>query len=298
MSIRGYFLWHELLTPDPQAAVAFYQRVIGWQKQKWEQDPSYTILAYQNAPMAGVMELPEDAKAMNAPPHWMAYIGTPDVEITAWDAQRLGAKLLKGPVATPTVGKWAILSDPQGAVFAAYTPEQTPKVGAEPAIGDFSWHELATTSYAAALDFYRELFGWQKTGSFDMGPAGTYLMYGFGKQRLGGMYTLTGEQGGTPAHWLSYIRVPDVKPVTKAIQSAGGAILNGPMEVPGGDWVTMAKDPQGAVFAVHQKKAKAAKSVKPAPKKVTRKKAAAKKTAKKTATKRPAKRAKAGKRRR
>jgi predicted enzyme related to lactoylglutathione lyase len=287
-SIRGQFLWHELMTSDPQAAVAFYQKVIGWDKQKWEQDPSYTILAYKGTPMAGVMSVPPEAKAMNAPPSWMAYIGTPDVHVTAWEAQRLGAKQLKGPTSTPTVGTWAVLRDPQGAVFAAYTPERAPKVGAEPGIGDFSWHELATTNHAAAFDFYRKLFGWKKTGSFDMGPAGTYLMYGLGKQRLGGIYTVSGERSGTPPHWLSYISVANVKEKTKAIEAAKGVVLSGPMEVPGGYWITMAKDPQGAAFAVHAKPAKAAarKTAASKPGRRPSKKAAPKKAATKRAVKR------------
>jgi predicted enzyme related to lactoylglutathione lyase len=235
--------------------------------------------------MAGVMKLPPEARAMKTPPMWLAYVGVPDTHVSAWDAQRLGAKLHKGPQKTPTVGTWAVLQDPQGASFAIHQPDQNPQVGEEPGIGDFSWHELATTDHRAAFDFYQQLFGWENMGAVDMGPAGEYLMYGIGKQTFGGMYTKGTEMPGPPA-WNSYIRVADVQPVTKALVAAGGKVANGPMEVPGGDWITMANDPQGAFFAVHAKPKKAAKPA--ARKKVT--KSTAKKA--KSAKTRPSQKAK------
>src|SRR6185503_9257445 len=133
-SIRGFFVWHELMTSDPEAAVRFYGKVIGWEPQKWDQDPSYTVLAYKGRPMAGVMKLPPEARAMKTPPMWLAYVGVADTHVSAWDAQRLGAKLHKGPQKTPTVGTWAVLQDPQGASFAIHQPDQNPQVGEEPGI--------------------------------------------------------------------------------------------------------------------------------------------------------------------
>jgi hypothetical protein len=86
------------------------------------------------------------------------------------------------------------------------------------------------------------------------------------------MYTKGKEMPG-PAAWTSYIRVEDVHATTKAIQAAGGRVINGPMEVPGGDWITMAIDPQGAMFAIHAKPKKAARPARKArkPKKTVRK---------------------------
>ncbi len=265
-SVRGHFLWNELMTTDTQAAVAFYSKVIGWEQVKWDQDPGYTVLAYKGSPMAGVRHLPPEARAMGAPPSWLVYIGTPDVNVTAWEAQRLGAKLLKGPETTPTVGRWAVLQDPQGAVFAAYTPERPPKLGGDPGIGDFSWYELATTNHVTAFAFYQKLFGWKKTGSFDRGSSGTYLMFGGRKKSVAGVYTKGKDAPGPPA-WLPYARVPDVKPTAKLIAGAGGTIINAPMEVPDGTWIAVGKDPQGAVFAVHSVPKKAKPARKPAARK-------------------------------
>ena len=120
--------------------------------------------------MAGLLVLPDEVKKMGAPPHWLTYIGTPNVDETAVQAASLGGKVLRQPGDIPTIGRFAVLQDPQGAVFAAFTPLQYSPPAGPPAVGDFSWHELATTDWRAALAFYQNLFGWETTSAMDMGP--------------------------------------------------------------------------------------------------------------------------------
>ena len=100
---------------------------------------------------------------MGAPPNWMTYIGTPNVDDTARQASSLGATILKAPADIPTIGRFAVIQDPQGAAFAVFTPSGAPASDATPTIGDFSWHELATTDAKAAFTFYQRLFGWEET---------------------------------------------------------------------------------------------------------------------------------------
>jgi predicted enzyme related to lactoylglutathione lyase len=253
-NIRGRFVWHELMTTDPEAAKAFYTAVIGWKTKEWEGPKPYTLWMWGESQMGGLMELPKEAQAMGMRPYWLAYVGTPDVDAAAARARELGAKILMEPADIPTIGRFSIVQDPQGASFAAFTPSQSPKPATEPGLGDFSWHELVTTDYAAAWDFYSDLFGWESPPewSMDMGPAGVYKMYGLDKHMYGGIYNKMPEMPGPPA-WLHYIRVENVHPVTEKIKEQGGQVTNGPMEVPGGDWITMGIDPQGAPFAVHHK---------------------------------------------
>lgn len=251
---RGRFVWHELMTTEPESAANFFSKLIGWKRQPWAQDPSYTVLAAKESPMAGVMPLPDEAKAAGAPPNWLTYIYTPDIDETAQQASSLGAKILKGPADIPTIGRFAVIQDPQGAVFAAITPEQAPQAETEPALGDFSWHELATTDWRAAFTFYQQLFGWEEQTAMDMGPEiGVYQMFGRNGKMLGGIYNKMSQQQGPPA-WLPYIRVPDAKKTADTIKNLGAMIANGPMEVPGGDWIVVGADPQGAMFAVHSLK--------------------------------------------
>jgi len=214
------------------------------------------------------------------------YIGTPDVDGMAMRIAQMGGKVHKQPEDIPTVGRFAVVQDPYGASFAIFTPRPAP--GSPPMkkgpIGDFSWFELYSPNPEGAWKFYETLFGWEKTSAMDMGPEmGTYQMFGRG----GGIPNggIMKPPPGAPAAWMPYAMVKDAKSAAATATANGGKIVNGPMEVPGGDWIAVGMDPQGAMFAVH--------SLKPAAKAAAAKKAAPAKKAKKAAKKSVAKKAKA-----
>ena len=260
----GRFIWHELLTSDPDAAIPFYEHVIGWTLMPWDQDPAYRMFAWSGVPMAGVMALPEEARAGGAPPHWLSYVSVRDLDATVGEAVRLGAMTYVEGMDIPNVGRIAVLADPQRAVFGVYEPATTGHGSEEAGLGDFSWHELAADDWKPAWEFYRALFGWEFDSQFDMGPMGTYWMF----RRAGGARTLGGMFNRPPAipvaNWLPYARVASAHRVAELVARHRGKVMNGPMEVPGGDYIVQLMDPQGAIFAVH---ALATESVLPPPSK-------------------------------
>jgi uncharacterized protein len=248
----GRFVWYDLMTADPAAAQDFYTKVIGWKTQQWEGAAQpYTMWTRGETPIGGVMTMPKEAQA---PPHWLCYIATPDIERTVRQAQQRGGKVHHAITPIPTVGRFAVLQDPQGAFFCAFEPEQGSSSAWDPQPGDVSWHELVTSDWQAAYDFYRELFGWAKTSAMDMGSAGTYQMYGEKQdgRPYGGMYNFTPEMPRVPPNWLVYLRVTDLDASLDRVRQLGGQVLNGPMEVPGGDRIAQCMDPQGAAFALHE----------------------------------------------
>jgi predicted enzyme related to lactoylglutathione lyase len=245
---RGRFVWHELMTTDTDAAAAFYSKVVPWRTQDSGM-PSYMLWMAGKTQVGGLTGLPSDG-ADSTPPHWIIYVSTPDVDATVAEAERLGGKVLKSATDIPNMGRYAVLSDPQGATFAVYSPAGEPPEGAggSGGAGEFTWHELATTDHGAAMSFYAELFGWEKGEAHDMGGMGTYQLFNQSGEQAGGIYNL--QAPSTPPHWLSYVHVADCTKATDAAKDAGGRVLNGPMEVPGGSWITMMIDPQGGAFAV------------------------------------------------
>jgi predicted enzyme related to lactoylglutathione lyase len=252
---RGRFLWYELLTTDPRRAEAFYTRLFAWDTQEWDAgDPPYTMFLASGQPIARVMKLPAPPDAAvqdGARPHWLPYVGTADVDATVAEAGRLGAKTCAPPREIPAVGRFAVLADPAGAMFAVYAPSQAPPRQADPQPGDFCWHELALTSdVEAAFGFYQALFGWQKLRNVDMGPGGPYVIYGREGRELGGMFKKPPEVPG-PSFWCLYVRALDVKSKAEEANALGARIANGPMEVPGGDWIVQLLDPLGALIALH-----------------------------------------------
>jgi len=242
---RGRFVWHELTVPDSAKAHDFYAKVVGWKMQPFEQDPSYQMFAASTGPLGGTVV------EADTPPHWLHYIGTTDIEATVRRATELGATVVKDIAQIANGGRWARLNDPQGAAFAVYQSTHKPSRQKPPKRGEFSWLELATTDYQAAFQFYAELFGWDKIDEVDMGPEfGKYFMFGRNGMPLGGMFNLMPNMQGGP-FWLGYVRVKDVNKAVKKAKAAGATLANGPMEVPGGEWIAQLIDPQGAMFAVH-----------------------------------------------
>lgn len=251
--IRGRFVWHELMTTDPQAAVAFYSKVLPWKAQPSGM-PDYTLWVSGKTMTGGLMAQPDSARQAGAPPSWLVYLGTPDVDGTAAAAERLGGKVLKSPADIPNVGRFAVLADPQGAAFAIFKPGAAPEGGGSSSY--FSWHELATSDQQGALGFYSELFGWSRGPAHDMGPAGTYQLIEHGGAQVGGVYKVM--DASKAPHWLTYIAVKSVDRAAAAAKAAGGRVTQGPMEVPGGSRIAQIVDPQGGAFAVHEPARKAA----------------------------------------
>ena len=254
---QGQFLWHELLTGDAEAAIAFYQHVIGWNTQKYDfagnEGPEYTMWLAGETPVGGVMQI--DPQTMgNIPPSWTGYIHAADVDATLQKAGSLEGSVIAEPMDIPTVGRMAGIADPQGAVIWVLQPGSSEPMPEAPDLGSFSWNELATTDSAAAFDFYRQLFGWKQVDDMDMGGGWMYRMFGQGEKMYGGIYNKPADMPAPP-HWLYYVKVADLDAALERVKERGGQVASGPMEVPGGDVVATCMDPEGVAFALHQTKA-------------------------------------------
>jgi uncharacterized protein len=250
----GRPVWYELLTRDMKAAETFYTSVLGWAVTPFEGSPEpYDMLTRAGGvPVGGVMRLPD---GLTAPAHWLMYVGVTNLDEAIARTQRLGGSTLSPVVSVPGVGRMRVMKDPQGAVFALHEPApdspEGPEVPAE--MGDVSWRELYTTDARAAVQFYSDLFGWRETQALDMGPMGKYHIFGR-KFDLGGIMNKPKELAEVPPNWGLYFRVDDINAAAGRVKANGGQILNGPMEVPGGDQVANCLDPQGAAFSLHQKR--------------------------------------------
>jgi predicted enzyme related to lactoylglutathione lyase len=252
--LLGRPVWYELMTNDKAAAETFYKNVVGWTSAPFEGSPNpYTVFKRSGeVQVAGVLKRPE---GMNMPPFWAMYVAVPKLEEAVARIKRLGGGEVSPVIEVPTVGRLQMMKDPQGAAFYIIEPASTEgRPEAAPEVGEASWHELMTTDAPAAMKFYSEIFGWQASETMDMGPMGQYHMFNRPHGMIGGMMNKPPEMAQVPPHWMIYFRVPDIDAAVQRIKANGGAILNGPMEVPGGDRVLNAVDPQGAAFSLHERK--------------------------------------------
>ena len=258
--MHGQFVWYELTTPDVEGARRFYPSFTGWGTQQFDKD--YTMWTTGGSPFAGIFRLGPELAQQGVPPNWMPYVETNSVDETAKQATAAGGRVVVPPQDIPGTGRFAVLADPHGATFGIYkssTGSQAAWDGT-PVLGRFSWHELMTTDHRVAYEFYRRLFGWEKTGEMDLGPQGgvgggvdgnIYQMYGKGGKMFGGMYNRSAKMANVPPFWLCYINVKDVNKAVETAKQGGAKLENGPMEVPGGTWIAVLSDPQGAAFALH-----------------------------------------------
>jgi predicted enzyme related to lactoylglutathione lyase len=114
----GAFSWTELMTPDPQAAQAFYGPLFGWKFDTMDMGTGpYHVAKVGETAIGGIMKTPPDAQGM--PPMWGAYVTVADADATAAKCRELGGKVLAGPMDVPTVGRFVVMADPQGASIMA-----------------------------------------------------------------------------------------------------------------------------------------------------------------------------------
>ena len=251
----GRFVWYELMTTDMKAAASFYGAVVGWGTQDSAMPGmEYTLFMRGESMAAGLMNQPEESRKMGASPSWMGYVGVDDIDTATAKAKRLGGTVYVEPRDIPGMGRFSVVADPQMAVFAMFqavpprSPPPAPPLGTP---GEIGWHELYATDWEKDFAFYSELFGWKKDQAMDMGPGvGTYQLFATasGGPAIGGMFNKPAE---VPVNfWLYYFNIDSIDPAVERVKSAGGKVLMGPMEVPGGAFIVQCMDPQGAMFAL------------------------------------------------
>ncbi len=246
---QSFFVWYELMSSDVAAAKAFYASVVGWNTQDMPMPGmTYTLLWVGDIQIGGMMKLPKEASDAGMRPCWVGYVGVDDADGAAAKVKRLGGKIIGAPTDIPNVGRFAVVSDPQGAAFNLFKPSQPGErvVSREP--GHIGWHELHTNDWPKAFEFYQAMFGWLKGDGMDMGPMGTYQLFTIGGTAVGAMFNSPAAQ--TARFWLYYFNVGDIDAAAKRVSDGGGKIMHGPQQVPGGGWIVQAADPQGAAFAL------------------------------------------------
>jgi predicted enzyme related to lactoylglutathione lyase len=255
-SQHGTFMWYTLMTSDTQAARQFYAAVLGWTAQEIPreggQGEPYTVFEAAGAGVGGMLTLDaEEARRNGIRPHWIGYILVDSVDEAAASVAAANGAIHHPPEDIPGIGRFAAVADPQGApliLFKPLPPAQARPEAAPDTVGHVGWHELHAADWQAVFPFYEQQFGWTRTEAHDMGPAGVYQLFSTGGENAGGVFN---KMPNEPApFWLFYFNVADINAAVARATEAGGTLHNGPHQVPGGQWIAVFADPQGAHFAL------------------------------------------------
>ncbi len=256
----GSFIWYELMTTDSDGAAKFYRSVIGWNiAERADASPGgrdYRMIGRADGGFAGgVLKLSSEMMTQGAHPTWLGYLYVKNVDVSLQAIVADGGTVLMPRMDLP-VGSIAMAADPLGTPFYVMTPIPPPdKPDAKSDVFDpqasqrVRWNELASPDLARARAFYGSHFGFEFKESMPMGEMGDYCFISHGGiPRIGAIMQKSGHEPAPT--WLFYFGVDSVAAARKAIEAGGGAVLRGPHEVPGGQWIIIASDPQGASFGV------------------------------------------------
>ncbi|OBB61878.1 hydroxylase [Mycobacterium sp. 852013-51886_SCH5428379] len=237
--------WIDLATSDLDRAQSFFAAVFGWTfETSGPEYGGYVIAAKDGHPVAGLMR---NDPQWNAPDGWTTYLHTADVEATVAAASAAGGTSCGGVMDIPEKGRMAILTDPAGGFVGLWQPTGHPGYELVGAHGAPVYHQLTTRGYGAALDFYRQVFGWQIDTVSDTDEFRYSTAVFEGEALLGVMDGSHYLAEGQPSDWSVFLGSDDVDKTVDLIVEHGGTVVRAAEDTPYGRLAAVA-DPTGARF--------------------------------------------------
>jgi predicted enzyme related to lactoylglutathione lyase len=266
--IPGVPCWIDTSQPDPDAAVAFYGDLFGWELEDVmppDAPGQYFMARIRGKDVAGVGSIPEGAPQMAI---WNTYVWVDSADETASKVRDAGGSVMMEPFDVMDAGRMAVFTDPEGAVFFAWEARANKGSQIVNEHGSNNFNNLNTRDLERAKAFYGAVFGWE-TLELDRG-AQMWTLPGYGdhleeltpglrkgmeemgapngfEDVVAGVNEIRDDQPDTPAHWGLTFAVDDADAIAEKATELGGKVIAPPFDAP---WVrmTVIADPQGATF--------------------------------------------------
>ena len=177
-SNQARFVWYELHPSDAKAATAFYSKVMPW-TVTGDAGGDYLMINVGAVGIGGVLPHHAGGDGVGNKAAWIAYIAVASIENSLVQLQTLGGTIHKPPESIPTVGRFAVVADPEGVALVLFEPAPGSASSALPPAtpGGVGWHELTTIDWEKTWPFYAAMFGWQKGYAMPMGEFGIYQIF-------------------------------------------------------------------------------------------------------------------------
>lgn len=243
----GQFVWREIMTTDAAASQRFYGELFGWKHSTTPMPDGmeYTMFSVGETPVAGCMKLPVEG----VPAHWLMSVSVDDIDGTAAAATQAGGSLHVPPMAAGDMGRFAVIGDPQGAVFGIWrgnAGDGARAADARPGLGEFCWEQLNTTDPKASGDFYRRVLGWSEA---PFGGGGGMDVFKHGEAQVASRMQ---NPPGVPPHWLTYVVVDALSSANARVAQQGGKVMMEKIEIPTIGSISVVQDNVGAVLGLFE----------------------------------------------
>ncbi|MCB9578267.1 MAG: VOC family protein [Polyangiaceae bacterium] len=242
----GRVVWRELMTKDVDKAKGYYGELFGWTFQDMPMpEGTYTIAKLGETMVGGMMQLPAD----DVPPNWMSYVSVEDVDAAAKTVKAEGGTMIVEPKDVPGMMRFAVLSDPSGAVIGMLRSNDGD--GAPPdnlGPGMFCWETAMTKDVKKAKDFYGKVLGW----TTEQGPGDVAVFARAAGSETRQVADIQQAKAPMPAFWLTYVVVEKLEAARERAEKLGGKILEKNIEVPGVGNIALLRDPAGAMLGLFQ----------------------------------------------
>ncbi len=239
--------WIDLMTSDPDRAIAFYSALFGWAAERGDQEKYGGYVSFSLAGRAVAGAMAKDGE-YRGPDTWSVYLATDDASATAARVREAGGQVMFDPMPVPGLGAMSFALDPSGAGIGFWQADPFAgfEVLGEP--GAPAWFELHTSSYERDLQFYRDAFGWQTEVQGDTDEF-RYATIGRADDNAGGVMDASSWPEEAPREWTIYFAVADCDASCAKAIELGASIVDQPEDTPYGRMATLV-DPMGARFKV------------------------------------------------
>jgi uncharacterized protein len=237
--------WIDLLTSDLDRAKDFYGTVFGWTfESAGPEYGGYVTASKDGRPVAGLMG---NDPQFRTPDGWTTYLHTADITAALSAATAAGAATCSEPMEIKDKGHMATLTDPTGAFLGLWQPNGHNGFEVVNEAGAPVYFQLTTRDYGTALDFYREVFGWQIETVSDADEFRYSTAIFDGVALLGVMDGTRDLPEGVPSNWFYFLGAEDVDKTVQLVKDDGGTVIRDAEDTPYGRLAAVA-DPTGAGF--------------------------------------------------
>jgi uncharacterized protein len=244
----GKFVWFDLLTDDANAAKEFYGPLLGWQfEQLTGREWPYWLIRHGGVPIGGIVEV---EKTGTSGPQWLSYLTVSNIGESAVRVRERRGQVRYGPKKTPGGTPYAVVTDPQGALFGMVQPFGPSLTGdAKPVAGGFLWVEYVAADAAFAAAFYGDIAGWSVRETDTGTPADYWTFSRDGRPRAG---MFKNPWPNVKPNWLPYVLAEDPGSLAEKARSLGGQIVLSPRAEVRGGTLAIVADRRGAVLALQK----------------------------------------------